>query len=114
MSMERMPKVETGESAESLGAVQWGPDEIDQFPGSKIFTFLDRGEYKMYAVRRNAEGVLEGNSFTTTEQSGEHRRHSSSLPRSEKTDIRIEATQQMHEPELSALEKVLEAKGIKI
>lgn len=106
------------------------PEESEQFPESKIVTVKEGGEYVRYALRRNPDGELEGNSFKLQEykivngtggsgfwDSSDARVDAEGvleIDGKEQQKFRLVGIQQMQFDELAEIEANLREKGIEI
>jgi hypothetical protein len=108
------------ESAEKIfGKAMRGPETSGQFEGSKIFYFQDNdGRNVCYALRRNADGQLEGNKFSLMEKvDGQWKNFTSfgvHMLDQKDPNYSTGPTYQMHSPDLEKMEALLQSKGIEI
>ncbi len=111
-----------------LGSLLW-EEKSENFPGAKIVAFESDGKVTRYAVSRNAQGELQGNSFELQEYTmvsgvddGYWKNSPSSVNATGQLTVngkdipkfRVGPTYQMREAELAEVERMLEMKGIKI
>jgi hypothetical protein len=110
MGMESMG---TSRLNESFGEQFGGFEESEQFPGSKILTVKNGERYQRYALRRDEQGNLAGNSFELQEQV-EGRWQNSADVMKENPRHRIGPVQQMRGRELEQMELYLKDKNLEI
>lgn len=127
-SFESLPAKETSPDS-ILGSLVMDIEESEQFPGAKIISFDNEGKVTRYAVSRNSQGGLQGNSFELQEYTivsgvgdGYWKNSSSrvgaqallTVNGKDMQKFRVGPTYQMREAELTEVERMLEIKGIKI
>lgn len=108
------------ESAKKIfGEAMQVAETSEQFEGSKIFLFKspdNKNQY--YALRRNSDGILEGNQFSLMEKvDGKWKNFASfGLHMLDQKDPNYSTgpTYQMHSPDLEKMEALLRSKGIEI
>ncbi len=110
---------EVADAEKIFGRAMRGPETSGQFEGSKIFMFNDNnGRNVYYALRRNAEGQLEGNKFSIMEKTGSEWKNfvATGLGRLDQRDpnVTVGPVYQMHEPDLKKIEALLRSRSIEI
>ena len=102
-----------------FGKLQFGPEKARGFEESQVFSFKkEDNTYVFYALRRDAQGNLEGNEFilVDTNDGGQRKNGVSSLPgyNDGKAGLITGSTYEMHQEDLEMIEELLKQEQIAI
>ena len=100
-----------------LGQIQHEGERSTNFEGSNIVTFKNSdGEYVKYALRRDKDGQLNGNTFKVVTREGGVTKNLGLRPPNyqEDSNSMIVGVQQMSKSDLDAMEEILKEHDIKV